>query len=89
MAAVTICSDFGAQKNKVSHCFHCFPIYLTLCNPMDCSLLGTSVYGILQARILEYIAMASSRGSSLRRDQIHISYVFCIGFFTTSATWEA
>ena len=28
MAAVTICSDFGAQKNKVSHCFHCFPIYL-------------------------------------------------------------
>ena len=28
MAAFTICSDFGAQKNKVSHCFHCFPIYL-------------------------------------------------------------
>ena len=28
MAAVTICSDFGAQENKVSHCFHCFPIYL-------------------------------------------------------------
>ena len=30
MAAVTICSDFGAQKNKVSHCSHCFPIYLPL-----------------------------------------------------------
>ena len=28
MAAITICSDFGAQKNKVSLCFHCFPIYL-------------------------------------------------------------
>ena len=28
MAAVTICSDFGAQDNKVCHCFHCFPIYL-------------------------------------------------------------
>ena len=28
MAAVTICSDFGTQKIKVSHCFHCFPIYL-------------------------------------------------------------
>ena len=28
MAAITICSDFGAQKNKVSHCFHCFPIHL-------------------------------------------------------------
>ena len=28
MASVTICSDFGAQENKASHCFHCFPIYL-------------------------------------------------------------
>ena len=28
MAAITICSDFGAQENKVSHCLHCFPIYL-------------------------------------------------------------
>ena len=28
MAAVTICSDFGASQNKVCHCFHCFPIYL-------------------------------------------------------------
>ena len=28
MAAITICSDFGAYKNEVSHCFHCFPIYL-------------------------------------------------------------
>ena len=28
MAAVTICNDFGAQKYKVCHCFHCFPIYL-------------------------------------------------------------
>ena len=28
MAAVTLCSDFGAQENKVCHCFHCFPIYL-------------------------------------------------------------
>ena len=28
MAAVTICSDFGAQENKVGHCFHCSPIYL-------------------------------------------------------------
>ena len=56
---------------------------------MDCSLAGSSVYGILQARILEYIAMPSSRGSSLPGDQICISYVFCIGFFTISATWEA
>ena len=30
MAAVTICSDFGAQEIKVSHCFHCFPIYFSM-----------------------------------------------------------
>ena len=30
MTAITICRDFGAQENKVSHCTHCFPIYLPL-----------------------------------------------------------
>ena len=38
--------------------------YLTLCDAMDCSLLGSSVHGILQARILEWVAMLSSRESS-------------------------
>ena len=37
---------------------------LTLCDAMDCSLPGSSVHGILQARILEWVAMPSSRGSS-------------------------
>ena len=36
MAAVTICSDFGAQKNKVCHCFHCFPIYLSWSDGTRC-----------------------------------------------------
>ena len=36
MAAVTICSDFGAQKNKVSHCFHCSPIYLPWSDGTGC-----------------------------------------------------
>ena len=49
-----------------------------LCDPMDCSPLGSSVHGILQARILEWVAITSSRGSSLPRDQIHVSYVSCI-----------
>ena len=40
---------------------------LTLCNPMD-SLPGSSVHGLLQARILEWVAMPSSRGSSRPRD---------------------
>ena len=37
---------------------------LTLCNPMDCSMLDSSVHGILQARILEGVAVSFSRGSS-------------------------
>ena len=50
-----------------------------LCDPIDCSPPGSSVHGILQARILECVALASSRGSSQPRDQTHISYVSCIG----------
>ena len=51
----------------------------TLCNPMECSPAGSSVHGILQAGILEWVAMPSSRGSSCPRDQTHISWVCCIG----------
>ena len=50
-----------------------------LCDPMDCSLPGSSVHGILQARILEWVAMPSSRGSSWPRDRTRVSYVSCIG----------
>ena len=41
---------------------------LTLCNPMDCNLPGSSIHGILQARILEWVAMPSSRASFQPRD---------------------
>ena len=41
---------------------------LTLCDPMDCSLAGYSVHGILQARILVWVSMFYSRGSSQPRD---------------------
>ena len=51
----------------------------TLCNPMDCSLPGSSAHGILQARILEWVVIPSSRGSSQPRDQTHIFYISCIG----------
>ena len=50
-----------------------------LCDPMGCSPLGSSVHGILQAKILEWIAMTFFRGSSRPRDQTCISYVSCIG----------
>ena len=47
----------------------------TLCDPMDCSLAGSSVHGILQARILEWVAMPSSRGSSQSRGQTQVSRI--------------
>ena len=51
----------------------------TLCNPVDCIPPGSSVHGVLQARILEWFAMLSSKVSSRPRDQTHVSYVSCIG----------
>ena len=50
-----------------------------LCDPMDCSPPGSSVHGILQARVLEWVAVSFSRSSSRHRDQTHVSYVSCIG----------
>ena len=51
----------------------------TLCSPMDSSPLGCSVHGIIQARILEWAAMPSSKRSSRPRDQAPISYFSCTG----------
>ena len=63
---------------------------LTLCDPMDWSPPGSSVHGILQARILEWIAPPSSRGPSWFRDRTRSlrSPALAGRFFTTSATWE-
>ena len=56
----------------------------SLCDPMNHGLPGSSVHGILQARILEWVAVSYSRGSSQPRGQTHVSCVSCIagGFFT-------
>ena len=51
----------------------------TLCDPVDCSPLGSSVHGILQTRILKWAAMPSSRGSSQPRDWTRSFYVSCTG----------
>ena len=58
---------------------------LILCNPMDCSPPSSSVYGILQAKILKWVAISSSWGSSWPRDLTCVSYGFWIAdrFFTT------
>ena len=62
--AINVCGCVQAQ------------LWPNLCNPMDCSLPGSPVHGILLARILEPVALASSKGSSSPRDQTRVS---CIG----------
>ena len=54
----------------------------TLCNPRDCSPPSSSVHGIFQARILEWVTISYSRGSSQPRDQSRVSCT-AAGFFTT------
>ena len=54
LGGMTLCENVGQ-------------LYLALCNTTDCSLPGSSVHGILQARILERVAISSSRGSSQAR----------------------
>ena len=61
---------------------------LTLCDPMDCSPPGSSVYGILRARILEWVVIPFSRGFSWLRDQARVS-VTAGRFFTVWAKREA
>ena len=55
---------FTAEPPGKPHFILQFSRSVALCNPMDCSPPGSSVHGILQARILEWVAMPSSRGSS-------------------------
>ena len=61
---------------------------LTLCNPTNCSLPASSVCGILQAGLLEWIAFPCSRGSSWPRDQTRVSFI-AGGLFTIWANREA
>ena len=63
-------------------------LYLTLWDPMDCSPPGSSVRGVFQSRILEWVIISFCRGSLRPRDWTHI---FCIGRWILYhwATWEA
>ena len=62
--------------------------YQTLCDHMDCNRPGSSVHGTLQAKILEWVAMPSSRGSSQLRDGTQLSHI-AGRFFIIWATKEA
>ena len=63
----------------------------TLCDPVDCSPPGSSVHGILQARILEWVAISFSRGSSQPRDQTQVSRIAgrCFNLWATSEAPKA
>ena len=72
------------QRAAVGRLFSCCLVIQscsTLCDPMHCSLPGSSVHGVSQARILEWAAIPFSRGFSWHRDRTHISSIS--GFFTT------
>ena len=79
-------SHFAVHSKLTQHCKSTIVLVAkscpTLCDPLGCSWPGSSVCGISQARILEWVAIPFSRGSSPRRDQIHIP-ALAGGFFTT------
>ena len=61
---------------KLACCCLVAKLHLSLCDPMDYNLTGSSVHGMSQAKILEWVAISSCTGSSQSRDQTHVS---CIG----------
>ena len=65
--------------NKACMCATLLQSCPTLCNPMACSSQGFFAHGILQARMLEWVAMPSARASSQPRDRTYIFYISCTG----------
>ena len=81
----------GKDVDLLCGCAKSLQSCLTLCDPMDCRPPDSSVHGILQARILEWGTMPSSRASSQPKDWTHVSMSSALagGFFIACATWEA
>ena len=75
----SVIRSFRKDLEIIHVCAKSLQSCLTLFNPMDYSPPHASVRGILQVRILEWVAMTSPRESSQPRDQTSISYVSCIG----------
>ena len=72
--------QWGKKRERIKCiCEHCKVLVtqscLILCNPVDCILTGSCVHGIFQARILEWVAISFSRGSSQARDQAWFSHI--------------
>ena len=73
--------SFVNKPNLLGHLRQCSVVLpcLTLCDPMGCSPPGSSVHGISQARIMEWVGISFSRRSSRLRDQTCISCISCVG----------
>ena len=70
--------QYGGSLEKTNHSTplsEVAKLCLTLCYPVNCSPPGSSVHGIFQARILEWVAISFSRGSSQRRDRTQVSRI--------------
>ena len=77
--ALECCVGFCHTSTWISHLYICLVAHLclTLCSSMDCCPLGSSIHGISQARILEWVASLYSRGSSWPRYRTRVSCVSC------------
>ena len=86
---LTECYNKDLPWSVLKICVHA-KLCPTLCNPMDCSLPGSSIHGILQARMLERVTLPSSRRYSQPRiEPTSLTSPALAGrFFTTNATWE-
>ena len=96
--ALQYCASFCSTSTWINHrsppssCVYVFVLSLShillFCNPMNCSPPGSSVHGISQARIQEWVAISFSRRSSWLRDH---TWVSCLagGFFTTEPTGKS
>ena len=70
-------------------CVHLLSCVWLFCDPINCSLPGSSVHGIFQTRVLEWVAISFSRGSSWAMDYTHNSHISCNGRWILYhwATW--
>ena len=75
-----VCGGVCVYRHTMLMCVHAQSLHrVRLCDPIYCSLPCSSIYGILQPRILEWVAISFSRGSSWPRDWTHISCISYIG----------
>ena len=80
MAAVTICSDSGAQKNKVSHCFHIFPIYLQWSD-------GTGCHDLMICHKVVIITDLPGRGT-ISKNRLYIFNISHLYSFCREGLWK-